>query len=298
MRRTRDIREYRSKLLQRRINKKKAVSNIKQPVIVSDNKDYTPSLSASSEVIQQDIKISILTATFNCEKFIPTAIESVIQQNYNNWELLICDDCSSDNTVNIIEPYKDKEARIKIFKNETKQYCSSTYKKLLAEASGEICCILDGDDCLALYSMETIAKAYKKNPNIDYIYTQFWWCDPKLGNKKKGHSNRPKNGSLLDAEAKGQHFFSHWRTFKTHLREKNELFQPGLKSAVDKYLGYILEETAPGGFLNIPLYFYRRHNQSISSLIKQDNRWKIIEEAKRRRKDNNIKPYPISIIKL
>ena len=60
--------------------------------------------------------VSIITPCYNAGKFITETIESVLSQTYQNWEMLICDDCSTDNSVEIIQAYADKDSRIKLFK--------------------------------------------------------------------------------------------------------------------------------------------------------------------------------------
>lgn len=59
--------------------------------------------------------VSIITPSYNCAQFIGEAIECVLAQTYKNWELLITDDCSSDNTRDIIKDYCRKDKRIKLF---------------------------------------------------------------------------------------------------------------------------------------------------------------------------------------
>jgi teichuronic acid biosynthesis glycosyltransferase TuaG len=59
--------------------------------------------------------VSVVMPAYNAEKYIEQAIRSVQNQSYSNWELLICDDCSSDNTTHIIKKYQKKDDRIKLF---------------------------------------------------------------------------------------------------------------------------------------------------------------------------------------
>ena len=63
-------------------------------------------------------KIEILMATYNGEKYIEEQIDSIINQTYTNWELLIRDDKSKDNTASIIEEYEKKDSRIKLLRDE------------------------------------------------------------------------------------------------------------------------------------------------------------------------------------
>lgn len=62
--------------------------------------------------------VSILTPTYNTEKFIRATIESVQNQTYENWEMILVDDASTDKTVSVIEEFTEKDSRIKLFKLE------------------------------------------------------------------------------------------------------------------------------------------------------------------------------------
>jgi glycosyltransferase involved in cell wall biosynthesis len=244
------------------------------------------------------IKVSVLTASYNCDKYIEEAIRSVLKQTYGNWEMIILDDGSRDASLNKSLKYAGEKIKVHHHKQHT--CCSNTYAELLSLATGDICCILDGDDSLVDCSIETIVKAYSNYNNLGFIYTQSYWCDSSLRKLNLGISKLPVHGSLLEDESKGLHCFSHWRTFRTELRDKAVLFKNNLTSAVDKALGYALEEVASGGFLDVPLYLYRRHANSVSSLKYRKNkdgfknqRWEVINNAKKHRSSNNIVSYPI-----
>ena len=62
--------------------------------------------------------ISIITPTYNCGSFIGETIESVLAQTYTNWEMIIVDDCSTDNTEQIVNQYKKKDSRVHYYKLE------------------------------------------------------------------------------------------------------------------------------------------------------------------------------------
>ena len=64
--------------------------------------------------------VSIIMPSYNAARFIGESINSVLLQTYSNWELLIVDDCSKDNTVKIIQEYEKKDDRIKVIDNEGK----------------------------------------------------------------------------------------------------------------------------------------------------------------------------------
>jgi glycosyltransferase involved in cell wall biosynthesis len=93
-----------------------------------------------------DKNVSIILPTYNGAKYIKRAIESVISQSFSNWELLIIDDGSSDNTENIIKEYVKKDSRIIYFKNEVNLGIQKTLNMGLKEATGEYIARIDDDD--------------------------------------------------------------------------------------------------------------------------------------------------------
>ena len=76
--------------------------------------------------MEKEPLVSIITPLYNSEKFIAETIESVLAQTYENWEMLIVNDCSKDNGVRIVEEYSKKDKRIKLFNNEKNM---GVYKK-------------------------------------------------------------------------------------------------------------------------------------------------------------------------
>lgn len=104
------------------------------------------------KIKKQKPLISILMAAYNSEKTIRYAIDSVLVQTFHDWELLIIDDCSADNTLNVAESYKD--TRIRILKNDRNCGVSLTRKKGLDAAEGDWIAVLDSDDMWAPDKLE------------------------------------------------------------------------------------------------------------------------------------------------
>lgn len=106
--------------------------------------------------------VSIITPTYNHEKFIGTCIESVLKQTYPNWEMIIVDDGSVDGTGSIIKKYNDK--RIKHVKQENVGIwkLNETYNRALDLAQGDLIAILEGDDAWPKYKLEEQVKIFEK----------------------------------------------------------------------------------------------------------------------------------------
>lgn len=89
--------------------------------------------------------VSIIMPSWNTGKFITKSIQSVIDQTYNNWELIIVDDCSTDDTDEKVAPFL-KDDRIKYLKNESNNGAAISRNRALKEANGEWIAFLDSDD--------------------------------------------------------------------------------------------------------------------------------------------------------
>lgn len=246
------------------------------------------------------VKFSILTACHNNAQQLIDCVQSVMSQKYKNWEWIIVDDCSTDSSWGILTSLKDE--RIKVFKNAKQLFCSSTYARCLNESSGEICGVLDADDALHPDAIDEVVKRYEKMPHIGYIYTQHFWCDAKLRVKRTGLSSMPaRNSNLLQTSLiNKKHCFSHFRTFRRSLAGKAVIFPPKLKYAVDKNMGFVLEELSQGAFFPKRLYYYRYHKKNMSLQHGSDQKatWKSLAVNRQKLRDRNkIRCYPIVRIK-
>lgn len=105
--------------------------------------------------------VSIIMPSWNTERFIAETIQSVIDQTYKNWELIIVDDCSSDNTDEVVASFKDE--RIKYLHNEKNSGAALTRNRALREAQGEWIAFLDSDDLWTPVKLEHQIRFMRKN---------------------------------------------------------------------------------------------------------------------------------------
>ena len=99
--------------------------------------------------------VSIIMASYNAEKYIEEAIDSVLSQTYSNWELFVIDDFSNDNSVKIIKKFSDKDSRIKLIASEINQGPGATRNLGLNQAKGRFIAFLDSDDIWISKKLET-----------------------------------------------------------------------------------------------------------------------------------------------
>lgn len=91
--------------------------------------------------------VSIITPSYNSANYIIDTIESIINQTYPYWELIITDDCSTDNSVEIVASYAAKDNRIKFFKTERNSGAGVCRNKSIENAKGRFIAFCDSDDC-------------------------------------------------------------------------------------------------------------------------------------------------------
>ena len=115
--------------------------------------------------------VSIIMPSWNTEKFIGESIKSVIDQSYQNWELLIVDDCSTDNTDKVVEAFLS-DKRIRFLKNEENLGAALTRNRALREAQGEWIAFLDSDD---LWFPEKLEKqiVFMNSNRYNLSYTEY-----------------------------------------------------------------------------------------------------------------------------
>ena len=122
--------------------------------------------------------VSIITPCYNAGNVISETIESVLQQSYQNWEMLICDDCSTDNSVEIIKEYCEKDSRIKLFSTPQNTGAPAEPRNIaINNAKGDFIAFLDADDIWFSNKLEVqISFAIKKGYNLVYSnYEKISW---------------------------------------------------------------------------------------------------------------------------
>ena len=121
-------------------------------------------------------QVSIITPTYNCAEFIVQTIESVLAQSYADWEMIISDDCSTDNTLEVIKPYLESDARIKYICNDKNSGAAITRNNALRLAQGRWIAFLDSDDLWLPDKLEKQISFMTAN-NYHFSYTNYTEID-------------------------------------------------------------------------------------------------------------------------
>ncbi len=125
--------------------------------------------------------VSIITPTFNSQDFLEQTIDSILDQSYKNWELILIDDASTDNTVNLIKDYISKHSKISLIQNNTNQGAGVSRNKGINAAKGDFIAFLDADDLWIPNKLEVQINFMLKN-NVDVCFSSYDLIDEE-GNK-------------------------------------------------------------------------------------------------------------------
>ena len=118
-------------------------------------------------------KISVIMAIYNCAEYLPDAIESILNQTYTDWELILCDDASIDNTYEVAKKYRDNYPdKIILIRNKENRKLSYSLNKCLKHATGKYVARMDGDDKCLPERFERQVAYLKAHP--EYEETTSW----------------------------------------------------------------------------------------------------------------------------
>lgn len=135
--------------------------------------------------------VSIITPCFNSEKFIAETIQSVQQQTYQNWEMIIVDDCSDDDTVSIIKSFAAKDERIRFSRLDKNSGAGIARETALSKAKGKYIAFLDADDLWKPLKLEKQLQFLKDN-KLNFTFS-FYDCIDEKGNSLNKRVEAPRN---------------------------------------------------------------------------------------------------------
>lgn len=133
--------------------------------------------------------VSVIMPAYNAEMFVDESICSVLNQKYKNWELIIVDDCSSDNTVSVVQKYVEEDSRIHLYCQKVNSGSAAARNKGISKANGRYIAFLDADD---LWFTDKLQKqiSFMKENDYDFTFTSYELFSSEDG-KSRGVFNVP-----------------------------------------------------------------------------------------------------------
>lgn len=229
-----------------------------------------------------DPLVSILMPAYNCEKYIRQALDSVLAQTYQNWELLAADDASRDGTRKILDHYAARDKRIRTYHQDKNKGYLKTWNRLLFLAQGDYITFQDADDWSAPERLETLLRALQEHPEVGAVGSNY---------QKVSADGTVQYTSQLETSPEAIH---------TLMPERFDFVGSGLLirrvvcdtiggydeifdriGSEDLYWGYRISEAF--GLMNVPevLYYYRTNPQSVAvTLTERPGKWISLDLAR------------------
>lgn len=208
-------------------------------------------------------KLSILIANYNNGRFFEDAYDSLIRQTEDDWEAVILDDGSEDNSVEIIKARIGNDNRFSMYQNEENKGVAYTKSKLIQLATTGICGFLDPDDTLAPNAVEVMLKEHNKHPNVSLVYSNKIVCNEVLEVIRINKKHQIKNDD--DFYFNIGNPINHFNTFKKSFYNKTSGIDTALGQAEDQDLYLKLYEVGDVLYTDNDLYNYRLHKGGIST---------------------------------
>lgn len=216
---------------------------------------------------KENFKVSIILPVYNGEKYLSSAIESILRQTYQNFELIIIDDCSTDKSNQIAKYYARTDARIRIYKNRENRKLPRSLNAGFRQATGDLFTWTSHDNILKPETIETMVHVFEEKPDIDFVYADIIPIDEK-GNIKK-------EMPYLNGEVEDMYVFNPVLAcflYKRRVQEALKGYNPN-KFLYEDYDFWV--RTYESGFamyhLKKKIYYYRFHEDSLTTRKRKES---------------------------
>lgn len=221
------------------------------------------------------MSVALVMTVYNSEKYLAKAIDSVIAQDYLNWQLVIWDDGSTDSSLEIAHSYYDHRILVVSASHHGRPYALKTAIKF---TTFPYIGFVDSDDLLAPNALSETVKTLDLDPSIGLVYTNY--CDINAEGVQTGLGSRclipySPNRLLVDF------MIFHFRLFRREIYDSVGGISLDFLQAQDYDLCLKISEVTKIYHLPIVLYYYRKHLNSISSQQKADQILKSADAVKK-----------------
>lgn len=223
--------------------------------------------------------VSIIMPSYNASRFISESIDSVLRQTYPDWELLICDDCSKDNTLDIAHKYEQEDKRVRVFSLSTNSGAAAARNYSLSQAKGQIIAFLDSDDIWKPNKLEK-QLSFMLGHRYAFTYTEY-----ELMNEE---------GALLHKSPHMPQFLSYSQylrntaigclTVMVDKRQVGEFMMPSIRSSQDMATWLLLLKRIDKAYLfpeNLAIYRLVSNSNSAKKVKAAKDVWRVYREIER-----------------
>ncbi len=232
--------------------------------------------------------VSIITPCYNQAQYLPEALDSVLAQTYQNWECIIVNDGSKDNTEEVASLYCTKDKRFKYFYKDNSGVCD-TRNFAVAKSNGKYLIPLDSDDKIGAGYLEDAVKVMETQPEVKIVYSQgeyFGELSGPIDNKPYSFKTMLVENPFFNSVVFRREDFDRVGGYHEYMREGLEDWEILLS---------ILDEKSVVVQLPNVYYYYRILNSSRQRSVTDDMHMRLLLNAYNHHKDvyDKFFPYPI-----
>lgn len=210
-----------------------------------------------------DKLVSIIIPVYNASRFLEETINSIQEQTYSNWEAIFIDDCSSDNSYDIIKQYQKNDKRIKVIKNKINNGVAISRNNGIDYAKGEYLCFLDADDKWHPKKLEKQIN-FMQELNCEFSFTGYQFANEKCN--PNGKIVSVPNKINYKQALKNTTIWTSTVMFDMNKLSKEDIHMPNIKRGQDTATWWkVLKKIKYAYGLNEVLSYYRRTNNSLSA---------------------------------
>jgi GT2 family glycosyltransferase len=215
-----------------------------------------------------DPSVSVLVANYNYAHFVATALDSVLGQSYERFEVIVCDDGSSDGSVEIVRGYEARDPRVKLIVKDNGGVASAL-NRAFESSAGDVLCLLDADDLFHPSKLRAVVEAFASNDWGLLVHPMMVVDESGAEVQRKpafstfeagwlGERNLARGGRWMYMEASAV-------CMRREIAERAfPISEDDFRSWADAYLCTLAALLAPVGFVDEPLAFYRLHSSNTS----------------------------------
>lgn len=216
-------------------------------------------------------KVSIILPVYNGAECVSNSIDSVLAQTYENFELVVVNDCSTDNTLDILNEYAKKDSRVKVFTNEENKKLPRTLNAGFEKATGDYLTWTSDDN---MYRPEAIAQMVQfldENPEVGLVY-----CDMTVRNELGDEVKEDVKVAAPVKDLRLRSICGACFMYRSEVAAKAGEYNPDLFLAEDYEYWIRISKVAAMAPLHKDLYIYRLQGQSLTGSLK----WERIKAQK------------------
>lgn len=209
--------------------------------------------------------VSILVTNYNNSKYLVESLESAISQSYQNTEIVIVDDKSTDDSVQVARDFINQhpDRHFTLFVSPENKGCPASKRKSVELSHGDYFVFLDSDDKMSVDAIEKLLEVMLAKNGYSIVYSTQYLCDEELVPQCLSSHCGPIPEGKSNLTSKTSHV-SYLTLCSRKCYDQTSGFDVNAGLAEDQDLYYKMEEIAPVCCLDVPLYYYRKHGHNIS----------------------------------